>query len=92
MLRVQVVADVLEVKCPLFFRPVAYRVRRSSAISNAQSTYRRVVAKVEWHCDELYPRVGFIVTQYLEISVSMLSISTTVAARLSNGLRRGRTR
>jgi hypothetical protein len=24
--------------------------------------YRRVVAKVEWHCEELYPRVGFIVT------------------------------
>jgi hypothetical protein len=24
--------------------------------------YRRVVAKVEWHRDELYPRVGFIVT------------------------------
>ncbi len=23
---------------------------------------RRVVAKVEWHSDELYPRVGFIVT------------------------------
>jgi hypothetical protein len=23
---------------------------------------RRVVAKVEWHCDELIPRVGFIVT------------------------------
>jgi len=23
---------------------------------------RRVVAKVEWYCDELFPRVGFIVT------------------------------
>jgi hypothetical protein len=23
---------------------------------------RRVVAKVEWHCDELFPRIGFIVT------------------------------
>jgi hypothetical protein len=23
---------------------------------------RRVVVKVEWHCDELFPRVGFIVT------------------------------
>jgi hypothetical protein len=23
---------------------------------------RRVVAKVEWHCDELFPRMGFIVT------------------------------
>ncbi len=28
--------------------------------SNKQ--HRRVVAKVEWHCEELYPRVGFIVT------------------------------
>ncbi len=24
--------------------------------------YRRVVAKVEWHCEELYPRVGFNLT------------------------------
>lgn len=24
--------------------------------------FRRVVARVEWHCEELYPRVGFIVT------------------------------
>jgi len=24
--------------------------------------HRRVVAKVEWHCEELYPRVGFVVT------------------------------
>ena len=23
---------------------------------------RRVVAKIEWHWDELFPRVGFIVT------------------------------
>jgi hypothetical protein len=23
---------------------------------------RRVIAKVEWHPEELYPRVGFIVT------------------------------
>ena len=23
---------------------------------------RRVVAKIEWHCDELFPRIGFIVT------------------------------
>ncbi|MBM3126978.1 MAG: IS1380 family transposase [Chloroflexi bacterium] len=23
---------------------------------------RRVVAKLEWHCDELFPRIGFIVT------------------------------
>ncbi len=26
------------------------------------ATHRRVVAKVEWHHDELFPRVGFIVT------------------------------
>jgi len=26
------------------------------------TTVRRVVAKVEWHCGELFPRVGFIVT------------------------------
>ena len=25
-------------------------------------TARRVVAKIEWHCDELLPRIGFLVT------------------------------
>jgi hypothetical protein len=41
-------------------------VRRfhASFIYQAQSWKkpRRVVAKVEWHQGELYPRVGFIVT------------------------------
>jgi hypothetical protein len=41
-------------------------VRRSHASFSYQalswSKARRVVAKVEWHQGELYPRVGFIVT------------------------------
>ena len=28
---------------------------------------RRVVAKVEWHLGELYPRVGFIVTNLAQL-------------------------
>src|SRR3989441_6528685 len=39
---------------------VRYKSFRYQAASWA--TVRRVVAKVEWHCGELFPRVGFIVT------------------------------
>jgi Transposase DDE domain group 1 len=48
---------------------------------------RRVIAKVEWHPGELYPRVGFIVTNLsrpAEIYFCLLSIGV----RLSVGLRR----
>jgi hypothetical protein len=31
---------------------------------------RRVIAKVEWHPEELYPRVGFIVTNMLQAQYS----------------------
>jgi DDE family transposase len=34
----------------------------ASAIRRRVGTSRRVVAKVEWHPGELYPRVGFVVT------------------------------
>ena len=44
----------------------AHEVRRSHASFSYQAGSwtkpRRVVAKVEWHSGELYPRVGFIVT------------------------------
>jgi hypothetical protein len=52
---------------------------------------RRVVAKVEWHPGELYPRVGFIVTN-LSPRWRGSSPSTTSAGRASNGLRKGRAR
>lgn len=39
---------------------VRYKSFRYQAVS--WKTARRVVAKVEWHCGELFPRVGFIVT------------------------------
>jgi hypothetical protein len=38
------------------------RSTRSSVSAGSASPRRRVVAKVEWHPGELYPRVGFIVT------------------------------
>ena len=47
---------------------------------------RRVVAKVEWHQGELYPRVGFIVTN-LTRPPSRWSSSITAAARPSSGSR-----
>ena len=53
----------------LLKRPVGrppHEVRRSYASSRYQaqtwSHSRRVVAKVEWHPGDLYPRVGFLVT------------------------------
>jgi hypothetical protein len=53
----------------LLKRPVGrppHEVRRYFAIFSYQAQSwnksRRVVAKVEWHPSELYPRVGFIVT------------------------------
>jgi hypothetical protein len=53
----------------LLTRPVgrpAHHVRRSHASFSYQAGSwtkpRRIVAKVEWHPGELYPRVGFIVT------------------------------
>jgi hypothetical protein len=54
---------------PLLKRPIGrppYEVRRYYANFSYQAQSwkksRRVVAKVEWHPGELYPRVGFVVT------------------------------
>src|SRR5262249_13738402 len=56
--------DRLSAKRPVG-RP-AHHVRRCHASFSYQagswSKPRRVIAKVEWHPEELYPRVGFIVT------------------------------
>ena len=52
---------------------------------------RRVVAKVEWHQGELYPRVGFIVTN-LKRPPDESARSTTAAAPLSSGSARASTR
>ena len=48
---------------------------------------RRVVAKVEFHFGELFPRVGFIVTN-LAADKRAVVRSTTSAARRNNGLKR----
>ena len=45
---------------------------------------RRVVVKVEFHCGELFPRVGFIVTN-LALDNRAVCASTTSAARRNNG-------
>ena len=62
--------DVLQRQIePLLTRPVGRPpeepVVRSESFSYQAASWgepRRVVAKVEWHKDELFPRVGFIVT------------------------------
>jgi hypothetical protein len=60
---------LLEQTDHLFERPVWRNSRKPvflyHSFSYQAGTWqkaRRVVAKVEWHCDELFPRVGFIVT------------------------------
>ena len=81
----------------LLTRPIGRppnEVRRSYANFTYQAGSwtkpRRVVAKVEWHPGELYPRVGFIVTNMALPRMS--SPSTTSAARASNGSKRARAR
>ena len=48
---------------------------------------RRVVAKVEFHCGELFPRVGFIVTNFQSSSRGWCA-STISAGRRNNGSRK----
>ena len=50
---------------------------------------RRVVAKVEWHPGELFPRVGFIVTN-LSRPPSASSASTISAARAEQWIKEGK--
>ena len=60
--------DVREID-PLLTRPVGHPPNRPIVWSHdflyqagSWSRPRRVIAKVEWHAGELFPRVGFIVT------------------------------
>ena len=66
--------------------PCSVRRYYASFSNQAQSWKkpRRVVAKVEWHPGELYPRVGFIVTN-LAPPAERVGPSTTSAAPASNG-------
>ena len=82
----------------LLKRPVgrpAHHVRRYHASFSYQarswSKPRRVIAKVEWYPEELYLRVGFIVTNTSRPAERVL-LSTTSAGRASNGSRRGKVR
>jgi hypothetical protein len=62
--------DVLEEKIRhLLTRPVGHPLRKPIVLyacflyrATSWNKWRRVVAKVEWHEGELFPRVGFIVT------------------------------
>jgi hypothetical protein len=82
----------------LLKRPVGrppHEVRRDFASFSYQAQSwkksRRVVAKVELHPNELYPRVGFIVTN-LSRPAEPSSRSITSAAPANNGLKRARAR
>jgi len=81
----------------LLTRPVGrppHEVRRYYASFSYQARSwdrrRRVIAKVEWHPGELYPRVGFIVTNLSRPALRTSSPSTISAALASNGSRRAR--
>ena len=43
---------------------------------------RRVIAKVEWHPGELYPRVGFIVTNLTRPAERVVAFSSSVRRKL----------
>jgi hypothetical protein len=79
----------------LLGRSPPHEVRRYYASFSypAQSwkKWRRVVAKVEWHPDELYPRVGFIVTNLARPAERIVAFYIS-AARQSNGSKKARTR
>ena len=66
--------------------PIEVRRYYANFSYQAQSwkTPRRVVAKVEWHPGELYPRVGFIVTNLSRPTERVVAFYTG-AARPSNG-------
>jgi hypothetical protein len=67
-------------------RPGGAITRAALAVRpSPQHPQRRVTAKVEWHPGELYPRVGFIVTNMSHPAVNVVAIS---AARRSSGSRR----
>ena len=93
----------------LLTRPVGrppHHVRRFHANFSYQAgTWtkpRRVIAKVEWHPGELYPRVGFIVTKHLKTDSSVsaanavrlqlhaLAMSLASCGAMANGVKFGR--
>src|SRR5262245_36014813 len=54
---------------------------------------RRVIAKVEWHPGELYPRVGFIVTNMSRPAERVVAFyNITSAGRASSGSKKARAR
>ena len=81
----------------LLTRPVGrppHHVRRYLASFRYQAKSwtksRRVIAKVEWHPGELYPRVGFIVTNMTRPAEKSRRLSTTSAAPAEQWIKEGK--
>jgi hypothetical protein len=85
-MRRQRAQEVAEDCKPIHEAADALRWRRTGYYANftyqagSWTKPRRVIAKVEWHPGELYPRVGFIVTN-MSRRPKGSSPSTTSAAR-----------
>ncbi len=84
---------------PMLTRPVGRPsntpvVRYAGFLYQAKSwnRSRRVVAKVEWHRGELFPRIGFIVTNLTRPGQNEWCGFTTSGERRSNGSRKARMR
>ena len=84
----------------LLWRPVgrpSYKLRVFYHSFQYQATFwhqpRRVVAKVEWHQGELFPRAGFIVTNLNKWCTNVVKFyNESGAAPRSSGSKKGRTR
>lgn len=62
----------------LLTRPVGRRSHKLKVLYHSfqyQAKSRRVVAKIEWHANELFPRVGFIVTNLNKQSKNVVKFS-----------------
>ena len=82
---------------PLLIRPVGRPPKRPVILyddfwyrAGSWDRARRVVAKVEWHRGELFPRVGFIVTN-MTVAPKEWCVSTMVEGQPSSGSKRGST-
>lgn len=91
--------DVLEREiAQLLTRPVGRPPRKPIVLfagflyrAASWDVHRRVVAKVEWHHDELFPRVGFVVTNIWKPPGDVIHFYNG-RARPNNGSRRASTR
>jgi hypothetical protein len=73
------------VKPKVFYRSFRYR-------AGSWDHARRVVVKIACHAGELFPRVGFVVTNLTWRARRVVRFFATGGVRRSNGSRRARTR